>query len=206
MLRTHPRSVGLVLGVVASLLAPARGMANEAKVLIAARDRMWNPELVTSELAVMVDMLKKAGFTPVVASPEGRPFDNGVTRVSSDLKFEDVVVSDYVAVVMPCMSNAEGDPIPPALIKIATDAAAAGKPIAAQRSSLYVLWKAGLLQGRKYAYAQREFPGAIYGGDGVVQDGNIITSAICPNESKHSGKTDGTVALMQAVIKVLTAR
>jgi len=207
MVRTSLLRMGVALGALASILSPATGLAKEVKVLVAARDRMWNAELsVTRELAVMVDMLEKAGFTPVVASPDGRPFDGGATKVSSDLKFDDVRVSDFAAVVMPCMSNSEGDPIPPALVEIATAAAAAGKPLAAQRSAIYILWKAGLLQGRRYAYAQKEFPGAVYGGDGVVQDGNVITSAICPNEARSTGKPDGTVPLMEAVIKALKAR
>ena len=97
-----------MFGVIA-LLSPATGLGAGSKVLVVARSQVWNPELsITKELSVMVDMLKEAGFTPVVASPKGLPFEYGKTRVNSDLKFSDVVVSEYVGVVMPCMSNPEG--------------------------------------------------------------------------------------------------
>ena len=196
----------LTLGVLASLFSPTTGLPAQPKVLVAARNQMWDLRTsVTMELAVMVDMLKKAGFTPVVASPEGQPFIFGKTRVESDLKLADVVVSDYVAVVVPCMSTPPDKAIPPELVKIVTEAAAAGKPIAAQRSALSILSKAGLLKGRKYAYLTPAFPEGIYSGDGVVQDGNIITSAICPNAAKDTGKHDTTVALMETFIKALNA-
>ncbi len=202
MARTLMRRLGVSLAVLAILFSPATGMATEPKVLVVARPSIFNPKLITSELGVMVDMLKKAGFAPVVASSMLGVFDNGVTKVKRDVKFADVVVSDYVAVVMPCLSNPEGGVIEPELIKIAADAAAAGKPIAAQRSSVYILAAAGLLKDRKYSYVRDVFPEGIYSGNGVVQDGNIITSAICPNAAS-SERPDGTVPLMEAFIKVL---
>jgi transcriptional regulator GlxA family with amidase domain len=93
----------------------------------------------------------------------------------------------------------------PGLVKLVTDAAAAGKPIAAQRSSLYILSKAGLLKGRKYASIQKDFPEGIYAGDGVVQDGNIITSAFCPHGARDHRRIDGTAQLTETLIKVLNA-
>jgi putative intracellular protease/amidase len=202
MARTMLQRLSVSLGVLAFLFSPATGLATEPKVLVVARPSIWNPKLITSELGVMVDMLKKAGFAPVVASSMLGVFDNGVTKVKRDVKYADVVVSDYVAVVMPCLSNSEGGVIEPELIKIAADAAAAGKPIAAQRSSLYILAAAGLLKDRKYSYVSDVFPEGIYSGTGVVQDGNIITSAICPNAANPE-RPDGTVPLMEAFIKVL---
>jgi putative intracellular protease/amidase len=204
MARTLLRRLGLSLGVLAFLLSPATGMATEPKVLVVARPSIGDPSLITTELGVMVDMLKKAGFTPVVASSSLVTFDNGKTKVKADVRFADVVASDYVGIVMPCLANPEGGTTAPEVVKIATDAAAAGEPIAAQRSSLYILSKAGLLKGRKYAYVHAAwFPEGVYGGDGVVQDGNIITSAICPNAAQDFAKPDGTVPLMNAFIKVL---
>jgi len=45
--------------------------------------------------------------------------------------------------------------------------------------------------------------GATYSGDGIVQDGKIITSGICPNMAKGSGRPDGTSKLTEAVIAEL---
>jgi hypothetical protein len=54
------------------------------------------------------------------------------------------------------------------------------------------LAEAGLLKGKKYAYAMEEkspyFAGATFAGIGVVRDGLIIISGICPSMasvSKH---------------------
>ena len=199
--------MGLTLGVLASLFYAATGRAGQPKVLLAVRsDDMFSPDVsITRELVVMLDMLKKAGFTPVVASEDGAPFVSGRTKVETDLKFTKVAISEYVAVLMPCMTNPAGGTIAPALVKVVNDAAAAGKLIAAQRSAIYILSVAGLLKGRKYAYAQPAFPEGIYAGDGVVQDGNIITSAICPYDAQMKGKSDGTVQLMEMLIRALKA-
>ncbi len=101
----------------------------------------------------------------------------------------------------------------PALLReavpIIQDAVAEGKPVAAQLGSVSILAKAGVLSGKKYAF-QKEYaetePGlkdAIYSGDGVVQDGNIITSGVCPFWGKEKGIQDGTAALTKALIAEL---
>jgi hypothetical protein len=47
------------------------------------------------------------------------------------------------------------------------------------------------------------FEGAIYGGPGVVQDGNIITSGICPYLERVYGMQGGVVQLTQTFIKAI---
>jgi len=80
-----------------------------------------------------------------------------------------------------------------ALVK---NAVAAGKPVAAQTGSVWTLAKAGLLKGKKFCYALQEthayFDGATYAGTGVVRDGLIITSGICPYTSLKMNLPDGT--------------
>jgi len=50
-----------------------------------------------------------------------------------------------------------------------------GKPIAAQVGSVFQIWQAGVLKGKKYALGQglglRPFADATFSGEGVVQDG-----------------------------------
>ncbi len=50
------------------------------------------------------------------------------------------------------------------------------------------------------------FVGAIYSGRNVVQDGNIITSGVCPWIKKLRGWPDGTAELTQKLIAELKER
>ena len=174
------------------------------KVLVMPREGSGDIELmVTKELSVMISMLKSARFEPVVASASGKPFVGHAVTVKSDLKLTDVKVSDYLAVLVPCMAAGEPGPMPEEAIKILADVAAAGKPVAAPRGAIWMLSQAGLLKGRKYAYLTPSFPEGVHSGNGVVQDGNIITSAVCPFQASLSGLPDGTTELTQKVIALL---
>jgi hypothetical protein len=68
------------------------------------------------------------------------------------------------------------------------------------------LARAGVLEGKKYAFAEGmgdevpEFEGLERVGDGVVEDGNIITSGVCPYIAPRRGLKDGTPALTEAFI------
>ena len=86
-------------------------------------------------------------------------------------------------------------------------AVAAGKPVAAQTGSLWTLAKAGLLKGKKYAYAFAEksthFSGATFAGTGVVRDGLVITSGICPYMALKAKMKDGTKELALTLAKAM---
>jgi len=192
-----------VTSVLAGILLFSGCAASSRKVLVMPREGSEDIELmVTKELGVMIRMLKDAGFDAVVASNSGKPFVGRTLTVNSDLKYADVHVDDYAGFLMPCMAAGEQAPIPDEAVRIVTGAAAAEKPIAAQRGSLFILSRAGLLKGRKYAYVVAMFPEGIYSGSGVVQDGNIMTSAICPFTAFPG---DGTAELTRMLIKSLSA-
>jgi putative intracellular protease/amidase len=101
-------------------------------------------------------------------------------------------------------------PLSPEGSAIVKEAAAKGKPIAAQTGSVFQLWQAGVLKGKKYALGKGlglpPLAGATYSGDGVVQDGNIITSGGCPYMAKTAGKEDGTSKLTEALIAELNKK
>ncbi len=92
--------------------------------------------------------------------------------------------------------------------------------MAAAANASIVLAEAGVLKGKKYAYAtdplnpgpqwegrpDRRFEGALYSGPGVVQDGRIITSGICPILEKVLGLTNGTVELTNKFVAALGAK
>ena len=107
-----------------------------------------------------------------------------------------VEIDDYAGFMLPCL-GAPSYPAPPyvapeaeALVK---DAVNAGKSVAAQVGSVWTLAKAGVLKGKKYAYTLNDrhsyFQEGIWSGDGVVRDGLVMTSGICPYvELKMGGK------------------
>lgn len=74
-----------------------------------------------------------------------------------------------------------------------------------------MLAKAGLLEGKKYGLnvdtgMDPVFRSGTYSGRGVVQDGNIITSGVCPWIAKDTGYQDGTIKLSQALIDVINGK
>jgi putative intracellular protease/amidase len=97
--------------------------------------------------------------------------------------------------------------ISPEAIALVKNAAAAGKPIAAQTGSLWTLAKAGLLKGKKYAYAMEEknplFAEATFAGTGVVKDGLVLTSGNCPFMALKMNVTDGTKQLALALVSAM---
>jgi hypothetical protein len=69
------------------------------------------------------------------------------------------------------------------------------------------LAKAGLLKGKKYAaifeFQDPYFEGSILSGSGIVRDGNIITSGICPFMAKERQTKDGTKDLVRTLISTI---
>ena len=198
------RTLGALALVCASTASVAGPPAGSRKVLLVVREGSNNIDLMLpKELVVMIDTLKTAGLEPVVASLSGGDFVSRTATVKSDLKLADVRVSDYAAVVLPCMAAGEPGVIPDLAVRIVTDAAAAGKPIAAQRAGLHILSRAGLLKGKTYAYLSNDFPEGTRGHDPVVRDGNIITAAVCPNAVQSTGLPDTTVPLINKLVETL---
>ncbi len=194
------------------------------KVLVIVKENSNDLELMlTKEVAVITDTLEQSGFEAVVASASGQPMVTAATTLTPDLKLKDVKVVDYAGIIIPCMAPRMAAPEVPKVAAIVKEAVAEGKPVAAQFSSILILAEAGVLSGKKYAYltrrifrpsrqsAQEEMAAehstlkdAMYSGYGVVQDGKIITSAVCPLAAKRRGLQDGTTKLTKALITELT--
>jgi putative intracellular protease/amidase len=187
---------------------------NRKVLLIVNEQKSADLELMlTKEVGVMRDMLNQAGFKVVAATVSGQPMVAGSTTFNPDLKLSDVKGADYAGFIMPCMAAEEEDPtLLGEVFPIIKGAVAEGKPWAAQLGSVVILAKAGVLSGKKYAF-QKEYvesvpalKDAIYSGDGIVQDGKIITSGVCPYMAKTKGLQDGTVGLTKALIAELAAK
>ena len=178
------------------------------KVLVIVKENSSELELMlTKEVAVITDTLEQSGFEAVVASASGQPMVTAATTLTPDLKLKDVKVVDYAGIIIPCMMAPEV----PKVAAIVKEAVAEGKAVAAQFSSIPILAEAGVLSGKKYAFITEEraaehstLKDAMYSGYGVVQDGKIITSAVCPLAAKRRGLQDGTTKLTKALITELT--
>ena len=175
------------------------------KVLLFIRDGSLDLEfMLKEEVGVMKETLEEAGIKVDIATLTGEPISAGSVKLKPDLKLNDVSVLDYDGFILPCMATAGDDvaPIPDEVIILVKGAAS--KPIAAQTGSVQILAKAGLLKGKKYAstikFDDPYFEGSILTGSGVVKDGNIITSGVCPYMAKEADMEDGTHELTSALI------
>jgi len=190
----------------------ARASKQKPKVLLFIRKgTSANVEfMLTEEVGVMTSMLEEGGFEVLVATASGEPIKAQTREFIPDLKLADVKVNDYVGIIMPCMAKGA---VPswhasPQEISLVKEAVAQGKPIAAQQGSIIILAEAGVLVDKKYTYYRdprwiKSFEGAIYSGEGVIQDGNIITSSHCPYMARYSGGDDGTSELTKIFIETI---
>ncbi len=166
--------------------------------------------MLTKEVGVMKEILEQSGFEVAVASVSGESIVAGSNSLKPDLKLDEVSIADYAGFILPCMADSgSAAPEADAMVK---KAAAAGKPVAAQYGAVWILAKAGVLKGKKYATFDEDdvnedpdFKDAVYSGQGVIQDGNIITSGICPFMAKTRVLQDGTPELIRMLIEAIKA-
>jgi putative intracellular protease/amidase len=176
--------------------------------------------MLSKEVGVMTSLLEKAGFKVVVATVKGEPIKGSTITLTPNLKLKDVKVADYAGFIMPCMGCGAfpGPPVAPEAKAIIKQALNDGKPVAAAFGSILILAEAGVLVGKRYAFPadalnpppptppDTRFTGAIYAGDAVSQDGNLITSGYCPLLAKSYGGEDRTTELTQTLIATLVKR
>ena len=159
--------------------------------------------MLTKEVAVMKDLLQKSGFEVVVSTGSNKVLEAGEASLKPDLKLSDVNISEYKGLIMPCMAT--NNTLPPEAFEIIKEAVAMGIPLAAQTGAVMNLGRSGVLKGKKYGAPKGwpAFEGAIYSGEEIIQDGTIITSAICPYMAKDREQPDGTIKLTEALIAEL---
>jgi 4-methyl-5(b-hydroxyethyl)-thiazole monophosphate biosynthesis len=164
--------------------------------------------MLTNEVGKMKDILKEAGFDVITASMSGEIIKDGSVTFKPDLMFGKVKIDDYNGIIIPCMVS---DEAPSLVVNLVKEAINKGKLVAAQAGGIVILAKAGLLKGKKFALNANpgdnpDFEGGIYSGTGVVQDGNIITSGICPWMAKDFTLQDGTPGLCRTFIDAVKAK
>jgi protease I len=203
----------LIATLISTFLLTYAYAQNAPKVLLFMRNAQKSGDLeymLKKEVGVMKDILEKSGYKVIVATLDGSSFTAGSTTVKADIKLADAKVAEYAGFILPCLA-VPSYPAPPEVspdaIALVKNAVSAGKPVAAQTGSLWTLAEAGLLKGRKYAYAMEEkspyFAGATFAGTRVVRDGLIITSGICPYMALKSNDKDGSEPLALALAEAM---
>jgi putative intracellular protease/amidase len=168
--------------------------------------------MLEKEVGVMKKTLETSGYRVVVATLDGSSFSAGSATVKAEIELAKANVADYVGFILPCLAvpSYPEPEVSPEVIALVNKAMAAGKPVAAQTGSLWTLAKAGVLKGKKYAYAMPEkspwFAGATFAGTGVVTDGLVVTSGICPFMAQKAKMKDGTVELSLALVAAMKDR
>jgi putative intracellular protease/amidase len=203
----------LIATIISTFVLSYAYAQNASKVLLFMRNAQKSGDLeymLKKEAGVMKDILEKSGYKVIVATLDGSSFTAGSTIVKADIKLADVKVAEYAGFILPCLavpSYPAPPEVSPDVIALVKNAVSAGKPVAAQTGSLWTLAEAGLLKGKKYAYAMEEkspyFAGATFAGTGVVRDGLIITSGICPYMALKSKDKDGTEQLALALAEAM---
>lgn len=194
----------------AAMAAQAKAAPPKKVLLLLAAETSRDMELMlTKEVGVMVSLIEKAGYKVVVASASGQPLMGSATTLKPDLKLADVKVEDYAGLILPCLAPSTPQ-VPPDGPEIVKKAVALGKPVAAQINGVGTLMKAGVLSGKQFAIIsgygfEKSVPDGIYKGEGVVQDGNIVTSGMCPFMARAGGTPDGTTELTQKFIALLAS-
>ena len=202
----------LIIIMVLILITSIASAGETPKILLFMRDAQSSGDLeymLKKEVNVMKDTLEKSGFKVVVATLDGSSVTAGSTTVKTDIKLSDANVADYAGVILPCLAvpSYPEPKVSPDIIALVQKAISTGKPVAAQTGSLWTLAKAGVLKGKKYAYAFAEksphFAEATFAGTGIVKDGLIITSGICPYMELKAKMKDGTKELALSLAEAM---
>ena len=221
-------SIMFIMGVVSFLSHPIMGPTEAfgqsgRKVLMVPREG-YSTDLdlmIKMEVGVMTILLKRAGFEVDIATTSGQPILGSTEKIEKVLRLSEINLDNYVGVIMPCMAVGwfPGPPVSPEAVVVVKKALTDGKPVAAAANSSIILAEAGVLKGKKYAFlvdplktpetrkrTDPRFIDAIYSGPGVVQDGKIITSGVCPNLERVYAMENGTIKLTQTFIAAIGSK
>ena len=186
---------------------------HDPKVLLFITDGSRDLELMlTEEVMLMKEMLEQASLEVVISSISGEPISAGSVWIDPAVKLFDVNITDYSGFIFPCMAPPVESisNLNPDVVSFVKRISTESKPLAAQTFSVVLLADAGLLVNKKYAFTEEpdlkkypNFSGGIYSGEGVIQDGNIITSGTCPWKTRAFGKPHGTRKLTQLLIHAI---
>ena len=184
-----------------------------SKVLLFITDGSRDLELMlTKEVLVIKDILEQSDFKVVITSLSGETISVDSVVVEPDLTLSNVRIDDYSGFIFPCMAPPweKIHNLDPEVVSFVREISKDGKPMAAQTLSVAAFASAGVLVDRRYAFTidpdvneYTDFKGGIYSGEGVIQDGNVITSGTCPWKTREYGVPDGTRELTHMLISAI---
>jgi putative intracellular protease/amidase len=187
--------------------------SSSPRVLLFVKDK--SPELrymLTHEVGNMKKILEESGYKVTIATVSGKEVKTDSVDFKPDIRLSDARTADYDGFILPCMAS---DTINAEAVELTIKAVSEGKPVAAQLGSVLILGEAGLLKGKKFAFAEEykadssmylHLKDGIFSGKGVVQDGLIITSGICPWMAKMREEQDGTSELTLELVNVMKSK
>jgi putative intracellular protease/amidase len=198
----------LISLLLVSLLFASAGYGSQKVLLLIKEGSPQQDYMLINEVGKMIDILKNEGFEVTIATVSGEILKSGKLTIKPDHKLAEINIKDYEGLILPCMTIDSADPD---FISAAKTASEQGKPVAAQAGSVMILARAGLLKGKKYALnidmsSDPDFGAGQYDGKGVVMDGNILTSGICPWLAKETGSPDGTETLTRMLADALKVK
>jgi putative intracellular protease/amidase len=221
-------TIMLILGVISfssqAIMGPTEAFGQSGRKVLMVPREGYSQDLdlmIKMEVGVMTLLLKNAGFDVDIATTSGYPILGPTQKIEKLMRLSEINLGNYVGIIMPCMAVGlfPGPPVAPEAVAVVKRALAEGKPVAASANSTIILADAGVLKGKRYTFVtnplettQRwtrkdlRFEGAIYSGPGVVQDGQIITSGICPRLEIAVGMQSGVVELTQKFIAAIGSK
>jgi putative intracellular protease/amidase len=212
-MKPQTQSIGLVV-VVALLMTcgiiAAQGQTK--RVLFVPRGIGARDQLIEREAFRIITGLRDAGFTVEIATDSGQRYRGVKLAIDVDYKLNDVDISKYNAVVFACMAQGNfGEWHASEDEKgIVREAARRNILLAAQDGSIVILAEAGVLVGKKYAFLKDKSTYKVmakteYAGQGVIRDGQIITSSGCPLVPAEYGEEnkDYTTMYIEEITKAL---
>ena len=183
------------------------------RILMVVRDDSRDQDLMLQQEAfVMRDLIEAAGYDVDVVTVNDEPL-LGEVSLHPDLTLAEVKLTNYVGLILPCMAAEPQKAMPEKIVRLVERAQARALPMGAMRGSVRELARAGVLAGRRYAYATQvdldanpEFRGATYTGTGVTTDNGVSTAGICPLAAKVLDQPDATTELTQAFLTSVSDR
>jgi protein deglycase len=187
--------------------------AENPKVLMFIQDNSYDQGyMLKNEAGLMKQILEQSGFTVEIATLSGETLKSDSVTVQPDLKLSEANVKNYAGFIIPCMA-AEDTVITSEERSFVKNINEQNKPLAAETGAVLILAKAGLLKGKKFAFVESyvnqmkaDFENAIFSGEGVIRDGNIMTSGICPMQTKMYGKANGTAELTKMLVEAMKTK
>ncbi len=200
-----PCFVMFISVIVATLPAESKG-----KILVIVRESSEKLEfMLRMEVLPILKTLADAGYTATTATDTGGMLKAGEIKFIPDISLGKVAIKEYRGVVIPCMAASmitKAVRMPPLALEIIAGAGKLGLPIAAEDCGVELLDKAGVLAGKRFTIDPvllTVAPSGIYQDKGVVRDGSLVTSRVCPFVELYYGTPTTMPEMMSVFISML---